>query len=118
MKIGKQAVNFSSALLLFALSACLTATVSQDSTKNTAITDNRPNASVERSVGKLRRLVIAPVGYKVIEGSLALFGGTKNENNFKKALLSETMSLLNDWKGYAAVPIDLYLLIKPRFCVP
>jgi hypothetical protein len=50
------------------------------------------------------------VGYKVIEGSfIALFGGTKKkENYFKKALLSETMSLLNDWKGYEAVPIDLY----------
>jgi hypothetical protein len=109
MKVGKQAVNFSSAFLLFALSACSTTTVSQDSTEITAITDNRPNASVERSVGKLRRLAIAPVGYKVIEGSfVALFGGTTNENNFKKALLSETMSLLNDWKGYEAVPIDLY----------
>ncbi len=109
MKIGKQAVNFSSALLLFALSACSTIKVSQDSTEIPAITDNRPNTSVERSVGKLRRLVIAPVGYRVIEGSfLALFGGTIKENTFKKNLLSETMSLLNDWKGYEAVPIDLH----------
>ncbi len=109
MTIRKTAVHFSIAFLLFAMSACSTIKVSQDSTEITAITDNRANASVERSVGKLRRLVIAPVGYKVIEGSfIALFGGTMNENNFKKALLSETMSLLNDWKGYEAVPIDLY----------
>jgi hypothetical protein len=84
--------------------------VSQDSTEITAITDNRPNASVERSVGKLRRLVIAPVGYRVIGGSfVALFGGTIKEKYFKKTLLSETMSLLNDWKGYEAVPMDPYL---------
>ena len=95
MKIGKQAVNFSSALLLFALSACSTATVSQDSS--------------ERSVGRLRRLAIAPIRYKSTDDSIVAFlGMTIDVNSFKPALLSETMVLLNDWKGYEAVPIDPY----------
>lgn len=111
MKIGKQAVNFSSVLLLFALSACsaIWYNVPQDSTEITPITDNRPNVSVESSVEKLRRLAIAPIRYKSIDGSIAAFlGETIDVNKFKTALLSETTVLLNDWKGYEALPFGLY----------
>ena len=122
MTIRKTAVYFSIAFLLFALSAC-SSSVSQQSPETTP-SYRLSETTIERSVGKLRRLVILPVRYDAIVGSFnksiaALFlhyTPEEYENDIKKVLLSETISQLNDWKGYNASSFDVYrAMVQEKF---
>lgn len=104
MTIRKTPIHFSIALLLFALPAC-----------SSLLSQQSPETTLERSVGKLRRLVVLPIKYEAIVGSfnksIAFFSNhtpDEYERVIKKALLSETITLLNDWKGYEVISLDVY----------
>ena len=104
MKITRQVVYFSTVLLLMVLSACASK-VPDSSQEVTPILYRLPEITFERSVGRLRRLAIAPI--RCWRGA-GLIGYEDSVEKTKKALLSWTISFLKDRKGYEAIPIDLH----------
>ncbi len=73
--------------------------------ETTPITYRPPQTPIERTVGRLRRLAIAPVNYDCVK-FLGYCTSKAVEENLKRKLLAESIILLIDWKGYDVVPID------------
>ena len=75
------------------------------SLETTPISYQPSQTPIERTVGKLRRLAIAPVNYDCVK-FLRYCPSEAVEENLKGTLLAESIILLIDWKGYDVVPID------------
>lgn len=111
MKIVNEILCLPSVFLLFALAACTTME-SPTLPVITPITYRLPESQIARSIGRLRRLAIAPVRSWRPVGLLGpVFGPStfkEGDENTKHGLLSNAISFLADadWKGYEVVRID------------
>lgn len=111
----RELINSLATVLLLLCSACSSA-VWQDSRDISPISYQISEEHIERSVGRLRRLAIAPVRFKQhVDVWDSYFSSEKRESRRagreaekEIALFSKTVNQLTEEKGYEVVPFTLY----------
>ncbi len=91
--------------VLLSLVACSTRVLWQDPKDLLPISYRSTKAPVALTVGRLRRLVIAPVRFAWIQDGKHV---SQVEEQVKRELTSLTLRVLTDQKGYEAIPLELY----------
>lgn len=104
------------ATIVFLFSAC-SAHVWEDPGTITPVSYQRLEGRIERSVGKLRRLLLVPARYREGKQWFADAPGSSTvdkEDAVSRELTSAALRVLSEYKGYEVIPLHLYEDMSPE----